>query len=250
MSEKYIVEEHQHPWGQLAYASKGIMRVEIPGASYIIPPQRALWLPKFTPHIVSTRFGLSFRSLYIDNHWANHLPNATTSIEVSNLLKELILEVTLWQEDYLLDTQKENLIQVLIDQIAKASHAPLSLMMPTDKRLVKITGKLSKEPACNISLEQWSQTIGATPRTLNRLFQKQTQMGFIEWRQRLRLLYSLDRIERGEKIAIIALDLGYESSSAFITMFKKHLGISPKKYFKNNTEDAGVLLSASPESAT
>lgn len=249
MPAKYLVEEHQHPWGQLAYASKGIMKVDIPGANFIIPPQRALWLPKFTPHTVSTRFGLSFRSLYIDNRWALDLPKVTTSIEVNSLLRELILEVTRWQDDYTVGQTKLRLIEVLIDQISEASHAPLSLTMPTDKRLTKITEKLSKEPACNISLEHWSHTVGATPRTINRIFQKQTQMGFIEWRQRLRLLYSLDRIERGEKIATIALDLGYESSSAFITMFKKHLGISPKKYFKE-IEDDHNLFNSPPESAT
>jgi len=67
MPENYMVDEHQHPWGQLAYCSRGIMKVEVPGASFIIPPERGLWLPRFTPHIVSTKFGLSFRSLYIDN---------------------------------------------------------------------------------------------------------------------------------------------------------------------------------------
>jgi len=232
MPENYQVAEHQHPWGQLVYASRGIMKVEVPGASFIIPPERALWVPRFTPHTVSTRFGLSFRSLYIDNSWSKTLPTKTTSININNLLRELILTVTRWPEEFDPGPQERRLLAVLVDQIQQASSAPLFLYMPSDNRLKQITAKLQLEPADNTSLQDWSKIIGATPRTLNRLFQKETRMGFVEWRQRLRILYSLERIERGENIAIVALDLGYESGSAFTTMFKKHLGLSPKTYFK------------------
>ncbi|TQV82793.1 AraC family transcriptional regulator [Aliikangiella coralliicola] len=249
MPENYVVEEHQHPWGQLAYASRGIMKVNVPGASFIIPPERALWIPKFTPHLVSTRFGLSFRSLYIDNDWSTNLPTTTTSINVNGLLRELILTITQWQEEYELNAQRNNLLKVVIDQIESASNAPLFVNMPTDKRLIKITSTLNKNPADSTTLEQWSHTIGATPRTLNRLFHKETQMGFVEWRQRLRILYSLERIERGESINNIAVDLGYESGSAFITMFKKHLGTSPKRYFKETNENMRELLNCSIEAA-
>ena len=250
MPENYLVEEHQHPWGQLAYASRGIMKVEVPGASFIIPPERALWLPRFTPHIVSTRYGLSFRSLYIDNKWSQSLPEETTSIDIDSLLRELILEVTKWPEDYELSDSNNSFIKVLINRIESAASAPLFLNMPNDKRLLKITSTLSKSPGDSTSLETWSKTIGATPRTLNRLFQKQTNMGFVEWRQRLRLLYSLEKIERGENIAGVASELGYESSSAFISMFKKHLGISPKKYLKREKEQDFNLVRCAPEKAT
>lgn len=247
MPANYIVEEHQHPWGQLAYSSSGIMKVEVPGASFIIPPERALWVPKNIPHIVSTKFGLSFRSLYIENNYAESLPARTTAINVDKLLRELILKTTLWGDEYSLDSKKVRHIEFLLDQIQDASQAPLSLNMPTDRRLIKITDRIYKDPSDNTSLQQWCETVGATPRTINRLFHKETQMGFIEWRQRLRILYSLERIENGEKISNVALDLGYESGSAFTTMFKKHLGVSPKRYFKlpnNHNKEISIF---SPE---
>lgn len=234
--------EHQHPWGQLAYASQGIMRVELPGASFTIPPERALWIPKFTPHIISTRYGLSFRSLYIDNALSINLPTDTTAIVVDKLLRELILQVTRWGNDYEIDGKKERLMGFLLDQVEDAQQTPLYLNMPTDKRLLKMTSRLSRHPADNTSLEQWSSFIGATPRTINRLFNKETNMGFLQWRQRLRILYSLDKIERGDNLVDVAVELGYESSSAFITMFKKHLGTSPKRYFKES-QDKPLSLS-------
>jgi len=249
MPGNYMVEEHQHSWGQLAYSSQGIMKVDIPGASFIIPPERALWLPKNVPHIVSTKFGLSFRSLYIENDLSINLPKITTAINVDELLRELILKTTLWGDSYSLDAKRMRHIKFLLDQIEEASQAPLSLNMPMDKRLIKITDKICQEPSDNTSLQQWSESIGATPRTINRLFQKETQMGFIEWRQRLRILYSLERIEKGDKISNVAVDLGYESDSAFITMFKKHLGVSPKRYFKTSLEQAKQVSTFSPESS-
>lgn len=233
MAEHSDYEDHQHPWGQLTYASHGIMKVVTQDASFIVPPERALWLPKFTPHHVSTRYGVSFRSLYINNHQAKNLPTLTTSIDVSSLLKALILTISQWGDNYDVSPDKARLTSVLLDQIQSASSAPLFLNMPKDKRLQKISSMLSSDPANNTSLEKWSETIGATPRTLNRLFQKETQMGFVEWRQRLRILYSLERIDRGEAINNIALEIGYDSASAFITMFKKHMGCSPKVYLKS-----------------
>jgi len=247
MAENSNFENHQHPWGQLTYASHGIMKVVTEHASYIIPPERALWLPKFTPHQVSTRYGVSFRSLYIDNEMAKYLPQTTTAIDVSSLLRELILTISHWGESYVVSSIKARLISVLLDETQSASSAPLFLNMPKDKRLIKISSKLNDDPANNTTLEQWSQTIGATPRTLNRLFQKDTQMGFVEWRQRLRILYSLERIDRGEAINLIAMDMGYDSASAFITMFKKHMGCPPKAYFKAMDNPNIIDLNSSNE---
>jgi len=164
--------------------------------------------------------------------------NETRAMVVDKLLRELILQVIRWGNDYEVDDKKERLMRFLLDQIEDAQQTPLYLNMPVDKRLIKITSRLSQHPADNTSLEQWSYFIGATPRTINRLFNKETNMGFVQWRQRLRILYSLDRIERGDNLAEVALELGYESSSAFITMFKKHLGTSPKRYFKESKDKA------------
>ncbi len=249
MPENYLVETHQHPWGQLAYCSTGIMKVEVPGASFMIPPKRALWLPKFTPHTVSTRYGLSFRSLYIDNSLSTELPDKTVALSVNGLLRELILSIATWDEDYRLTERKQRHIDFLLDQLIQAERAPLSLTMPEDKRLTRITEFICSHPGNNTSLSTWSETVGATPRTINRLFQKETNMGFIEWRQRLRILYSLERIEKGDKLSNIALDLGYESDSAFISMFKKHMGVAPKQYFKSNSFAHRIAEVWSPENS-
>jgi len=57
-------------------------------------------------------------------------------------------------------------------------------------------------------------------------------MSFRQWRQQLRILESLRRLGREEQVTTVALDLGYDSHSAFITMFNKVLGKTPGQYFK------------------
>lgn len=239
MPPMHRVSTHQHPWGQLAYASRGILKITIPNGSFIVPPQQAMWLPPGTPHEVSTRYGASFRSLYIADDWAQELPEQPQTLRVDNLLKELILTAAQWPQNYTLSATNTRLLQVLVDRIAGASRTPLYLPMPSDKRLKPIVNHLSSNPANNQTLIQWATEVGACSRTLNRLFNRETGMGFNQWRQQLRLLYSLELIENGHNITSVALDLGYDSSSAFITMFKKQLGQSPKQYVKQHQQQRG-----------
>ncbi len=78
---------------------------------------------------------------------------------------------------------------------------------------------------------QWGHEVGASARTLARLFLAETGLSFGDWRSRARLLAALPRLAAGEKVTTIALDLGYESPSAFISMFKRALGKTPSTYF-------------------
>ena len=104
--------------------------------------------------------------------------------------------------------------------------------MPTiqDKRLLPIIETLNQEPANKFTIEQWALKVGASSRTLNRLFNQNYGMGFSRWKQKLRILKSLELLNSNSQLVDIAFELGYESTSAFITAFKKHLGCSPKKY--------------------
>jgi AraC-like DNA-binding protein len=110
--------------------------------------------------------------------------------------------------------------------------APLNLPIGKDNRLQKIYQGLYKNAADNRSLKSWGRDVGASERTLARLFRSQTGMSFRQWKQQFRILEALDRLGRGESVTTVALDLGYDSPSAFITMFKKSLGKTPGQYFK------------------
>jgi AraC-like DNA-binding protein len=103
--------------------------------------------------------------------------------------------------------------------------------MPRDRRLLAITEHLGADPADKRPLGVWARTAGASPRTLARLFRRETGLGFAAWRQQARLLRALERLAAGDAVTTVALELGYEGPSAFITMFRSRLGATPGRYF-------------------
>jgi len=152
-------------------------------------------------------------------------------VTVSPLLKELILHAVKMPTDYPLDSPEERIMRVILDQIQHLDVKPLSLAIPKEPRLNKIFRELSENPGNKRTLEEWGKLVGATRRTLTRLFHSEIGMSFGQWRQQIRILESLRRLAVNDPVTTVALDLGYDSPSAFISMFKKALGKTPGQYF-------------------
>jgi AraC-like DNA-binding protein len=221
---------HSHPWSQLSYSCVGVMHIETDAGIFVIPPEQALWLPPGMAHQHFCKNKVSYRSLYIDPALSELLGKQVRPLSVDPLLKSLILEISNWPEDYEETTQTRRFILVLLDRLALAKSNELFMPTIQDKRLLPIIETLNQEPANKLTIEQWARKVGASSRTLNRLFNQNYGMGFSRWKQKLRILKSLELLNSNSQLAAIAFELGYESTSAFITAFKKHLGCSPKKY--------------------
>ncbi len=224
------VAKHQHLWPQLAYSSNGVLHIETPGARFVLPPEQALWIPANTEHELYCRYGGSFRSVYIDHQWTLGIGDTPKSLTVDTLFRALLLEVCSWPVDYPLTQENNSLLRVFVDRLRLAPSNELFLPKSDDKRLLPIIETLMTQPANKLTLEDWGHSVGASSRTLNRLFNKSFGIGFSAWRQKLRILISLEKIDSGLPINQIASDLGYESASAFISAFKSLMGYSPGKY--------------------
>ena len=148
------------------------------------------------------------------------------------MLRELILAMVALGNDYQHDSPQARLMQVILDQIPAQPVATLSLPMPSDSRLLRITRGLIANPGDARGLADWAQIVGASQRTLNRRFQDQTAMSFRDWRQQCRLLRGLEMLAAGDNVTRVALELGYEHSSAFIAMFRRCLGTTPLRYLQ------------------
>ncbi|WP_234401202.1 AraC family transcriptional regulator [Pseudoalteromonas sp. T1lg23B] len=226
------VQTHQHTWGQLAYTSNGVLSIVTPEGNFVIPPDQALWLPPNLPHETFCRYGGYFRSVYIDEKYAPLLGGSAKLLHVDELLKAMILEICAWEPDYTLDDKTLRFIQVFVDRLESAPTS--SFFMPTaqDDRLLPIISELHANPGCHKTLQQWGEEIGASTRTLNRLFAKSFAMNFSQWKQKLRALRAVEMIEAGHSQQYIAEQLGFESSSAFNTSFKKVFNCTPGQYLK------------------
>jgi AraC-like DNA-binding protein len=233
LAAKTVVPAHSHGWGQLVYSGQGVLDVITPSGRYLLPPDRAVWVPPDEPHEISTLNGAEIASIYITAAAGVSLPTACQVLEISLLLRALILEALQQPIQYEWHSPCGRLFRTLRDQIAIAKPAPLFLPLPDDPRLLKICYQLQQQPEDSRTLAEWGAQVGASERTLQRLFQKQTRLTFQQWRQQLRLQIALQRlIDSRDSITAIALGLGYDSASTFIAMFHQQLGKTPGEYRK------------------
>jgi AraC-like DNA-binding protein len=229
-----VVAWHQHRRAQLVYISEGVITVETESDSWVAPPQRAVWILPQTLHRVKSIKPYSICTLYVEPKLVI-LPNICMVVEIDSLMRELLLAAGKFGENYIEKSSESRMMNVILDRLPKKSLKALHLPEPKDLRLRKITKTLREEPSDPSSLSILAAKAGLSPRNAERLFQAEIGMTFGKWRQQLRLLIALERLGHGESVTQVALDVGYDDVSAFISMFKSVLGITPGKYFKNET---------------
>jgi AraC-like DNA-binding protein len=120
----------------------------------------------------------------------------------------------------------------VLDELGRLRSLPFRVPLPRDARLSQLCEALLADPASDLTLEQWAAKVGASSRTLARLFREELDMGFSDWRQQMRLAQAVPLFSRGWSIARIAAELGYSSQSAFAAMFKRTFGVAPRRFLK------------------
>jgi AraC-like DNA-binding protein len=229
----HVIPEHFHPEDQLVYASLGVMTVRTSQGTWVVPAQRAVWIPARTPHGIVMSGPVSMRTLYLRARMVRGLPRTCCVVNVSTLLQALILHACTYPQLSRRTKTHAHLIDVLVDQLETVHAIPLQLPNPSDARAVRVAKILQRSPADSHSLEAACKQAGASKRTIERLFREQTRLSLGKWRQQLRLMRSLQLLAAGEKITHAALEAGYSTPSAFIAMFRKTLGTTPRRYFEN-----------------
>jgi len=221
---------HDHPWGQLAYASAGVMHVRTPTSVWVTPPTRAVWLPPGLPHQLLIRGEAALRTLYIDPITAAGLPAEEAVLEISPLLRELILHILTIGMLGPDDPGHERLASLLIDLLLKAPPQDLALPLPTDRRALALAERIQADPGERAELAALAQDAGASLRTLQRLFPEQTGFSLELWRQKARMVHAVTLLCAGQSVTATAMDCGYDSLSAFITAFRRQFGVTPGRY--------------------
>jgi AraC-like DNA-binding protein len=228
----HVIPEHSHPEDQLLFASAGVMTLRTKHSVWIVPPLRAVWIPAETPHTVAMAGPVSMRTLYFQPRLCHALPRKCFVMNVSALLRELILHVCRFQRLRRNVSAERRVVEFVLEQLKSVECVPLQLPQPTDARALRVVSVLFENPTEERSLEGLCKDCGASKRTIQRLFLEETKMTFGKWRQQLRLLHGMQLLARGEKVTAAALESGYSSTSAFISMFRKELGTTPRRYLK------------------
>jgi AraC-like DNA-binding protein len=212
------------------------MQVSTAAGTWVVAPEQAVWVPPGVEHQVGHRSGVAMRTLYIDAGVARELPADCCVVAVPLLLRQLILRAMEIGLDYPPEGPEARVMTVILDELRALKPEPLHLPHPRDVRLKRIAEALLADPADGRALEDWARDAGASARTLARLFVKETGMTFGAWRERLRLTAAVARLGEGEPVTAVAYDLGYQSPSAFIAMFRRSLGDTPGRYLKRASE--------------
>jgi AraC-like DNA-binding protein/quercetin dioxygenase-like cupin family protein len=224
------VAVHQHRKAQLVLTLRGIVRCEADDGVWIVPPQCAVWIPGGVLHRVTLAGDVEVYCLFVEPNAAPTLPQHCCTLAVSPLLQHLLLHVARVPELYDVDGADGRIATVLLDQLSAAPAENLNFPMPVDARLRKIAAAMMADPADRATIDDWGRRVAAAPRTLTRALQRETGMSFGRWRQQLHIIIALQRLAEGASVQTVALDLGYESASAFVTMFRKALGKPPGRY--------------------
>lgn len=223
------IEAHSHDWGQLIYASSGIMRVRAAGRLWIVPPARALWAPAGLRHEIHARGDFAMRTVYLAPGTMEALPDECRAIDVTPLLRELLLHIVAIQLLDEADPRHRAWATVLIERLAAAETLPLSLPLPADPRAARAADLLQADPGGEIELAALAARSGASLRTLQRLFLAETGLRISEWRQRLRLIHAAGLLGAGGGVTEAGLAVGYGSTSAFIAAFRRQFGRTPAR---------------------
>ncbi|MCC7272505.1 MAG: helix-turn-helix transcriptional regulator [Alphaproteobacteria bacterium] len=226
----HVIAPHSHPRAQLVHAVAGLMWVEVPAGTWAVPPRCALWIPAGVRHSLRMVGAVAMRTIYVDTAAVADLPRGCTVIEVSPLLRELIVAATAEPVEYDEAGRGGHIIALLLDELRAAPTAPVHLPMPRDRRLARLCAALLAAPARDDTLEDWGAAVGASGRTLARRFRAETGMSFAQWRRRARVVLALARLAEGEAVGSIARALGYASPSAFTATFRRTIGRAPGAY--------------------
>jgi AraC-like DNA-binding protein len=227
---RQLVPRHCHQRAQFLYAIEGVMRVTTDVGVWLIPPRRGLLIAPGVAHELTMLTNVSMRSLYIVPAALPELVAGCRLIEVSSLLRELVQALVAEPVEYPIPGRGEHLAALILSELGAAATVPISIPWPRDRRLVRVCEAIMDNPGDTRSIDEWAFHVGASARTLMRLFPKETSLPFRQWVQQVHLADAFCRLARGDSVGSIAAALGYASPSAFTAMFRRVLGKTPQDY--------------------
>jgi AraC-like DNA-binding protein/quercetin dioxygenase-like cupin family protein len=225
---------HMHREAQLVYAIRGTMQVTTPKGRWLVPPDRAVWVPARLEHSIDVLADIEMRTLYFDLAWlaqqsrSKHL-NAEYVVRVSRLLHETILALFDGRNDPIRD---ELLVSLALLELHEAEDSATFIPLPQEPRCRRAADIVLGDPTGSHEIETLARAVGASARTLSRLFASQTQLSFKSWCQRARIAAAIEKLSTESNVSVkqLASDLGYASVPAFSHAFRQVTGKTPTEF--------------------
>lgn len=226
----HVIAPHRHQHGQLLYGSTGVVLATTSHGTWMMPPQRGMWIPPGVVHEVQMRGAVKIHSIYLSPDAIHGMPERCQVVGISALMASLLAEAVALPAEYDLEGRAGALMALIQHEMRRLPSLPLSLPLPTHQALAARCRNFLRAPSPHDSINQWSEALGLSRRTFTRLFRRETGLSFVAWRQQACLMAALPRLAAGDPVTTVAIDLGYDNPAAFTTMFKRVLGASPRAY--------------------
>lgn len=224
------LDMHRHAKSQIMLVQRGALSCQVESGLWIVPPRSAIWIPGGTLHAIKATGALEGYSAFVAADIDAGLPRRCCTVSVTPLLRELLVRAARLPLFFDEGGANSRLMAVLLDEIAAAEVEDLHLPIPAEPRLRILVDMMMAAPAKRGSLQDWAKRAGLSERTMERLIKRETGMSFNRWRLQLSVMLAVQWLAGGGSIQQVAVDLGYESVPSFVTMFRKTLGTSPRRY--------------------
>ncbi|MBB2205938.1 AraC family transcriptional regulator [Gluconacetobacter takamatsuzukensis] len=229
-ADGHVIAPHSHRRTQLLCATSGAVMVTTRHGTWVLPPQRGIWIPAGTVHQVRMLGHVRSNSLFLKADTLEAVPAACCVVGLSAFMRALLAEAVALPVDHDSNGRAEALMGLIRYEIADLPVVPLFLPIPVHEALARRCRTFLVSPSIHQTIETWSKGLGMSRRSFTRMFRRETGMSFMSWRQQACLVAALPRLVAGERVTLIAMDLGYDNPAAFTAMFRKMLGASPRSY--------------------
>jgi AraC-like DNA-binding protein/mannose-6-phosphate isomerase-like protein (cupin superfamily) len=223
---------HRHARAQLLAVTSGSIAVIADGSTFVAPPDRAVWVPAATVHETRHLASTRLHTFYVAPRAAHRLPQHTTVLQVSPLMREVISVLIARPRDYDEEGPDGRLVNVLLDLIEASPGLALSVPIPKSDGIVGLAYRILDAPARPSELHDHARNLNISPRTLERRFKGETGISLRSYRSQAKLLKALELLASGMPVSRISDRLGFNEPSAFIAMFKKATGVTPGRYLR------------------
>ncbi|WP_280404523.1 helix-turn-helix domain-containing protein [Nocardia brasiliensis] len=222
------IAPHSHAQGQLLYAASGVLATTTVGGTWVSPANRISWTPPHFEHCHRAYGDTEISILEVPEALCAALPAHPGVFAVSGLLREAVLKLT--GGSTLRPAVADRLLRVIVDELTERPEQALHLPEPVDDRLRAVTDRLHADPASPATLGELGRAVGASERTLSRLFRTELGMSFNQWRTLLRVQHALVHLAHGHAVTEIAVRCGWSNPTSFIEAFTALIGQTPGRY--------------------
>ena len=228
----HLEDWHSHDRIQLIHTLTGVIRVQTHEGIWIIPPGRGVWIPAHKPHALLSSGDVKARGVFIEDTLQHDIQNECRVVAIPALLRELISSAMDIQNEIQPESRNERLLQLILDEVRLLPALAFNLPDPQSPKLQQLCQRIKENLALEWSLEESAQQLHISSKTLARHFQKETGLHFSHWVRQAKLMQAMIDLAMNKPVLNVALDLGYESPSAFSAMFKRETSMTPSDYLK------------------